>query len=219
MQKFYNNSPLTIVNPELAFSTDDAAQCIFEGKGVDKDIFKLVSSKSLQNSGTRAKYKVSNANNVNGMRVKLTHAFSAAGTIAPIFITVLGLSERELPMHDCVAIDVEGLCIGGGGATVGNKLKGWLVFMRGQKGMDIERYKMHRDNVFLHFTQKTRSDFYGWKEGDAVASQLRAVSWCDGDLAQIENIANESSLNLHEEHNITACKKINREQGQNKLQI
>ena len=73
------------MNPELLFSTDDTAHYIFEGKGVQQDIFRLVGNKSLKNSRTRAKYRVSNTNNMSGMMVKLTYTFSAGGKIVSIF--------------------------------------------------------------------------------------------------------------------------------------
>ena len=49
-----------------------------------------------------------------GMRVKLTYIFSAAGTMAPIFISVMGLNERELLQEKMIAMQIEGLCVGGG---------------------------------------------------------------------------------------------------------
>ena len=96
LQHVHDNAPLFFVRPELIFSTDDTVQYIFEGKGVEKEKFVLVSTKSQQQSGTRAKYKVANSKCMMGMRVKLTYTFSAAATVAPIFVTVLGLTEREL---------------------------------------------------------------------------------------------------------------------------
>ena len=150
-----------------------------------------MSSKCLKGSGTRAKYKVSDSNNMNGMRVKITYTFSAAGTCAAIFITVLGLTERELPQDQCVSLSIEGLCVGGGGVTVGNKTKGYLVFMRGESGIDKERYKIYRDKVFIPFVNSSRTKLNVWKPGEPITSDIRDVSWCDGDLAQIENIVNK----------------------------
>ena len=73
---------------------------------------------------------------MNGLRVKLTYTFSAAGTMAPIFISVLGLTERELLEDERIALKIEGLSVGGGGVTVGTKQCGFLLLMRGQKGSD-----------------------------------------------------------------------------------
>ena len=86
-----------------------------------------------------------------GMRVKLTYTFSAAGTVAPVFITVQGLTERELPHHHCLCMNIQGLCVGGGGVTLGKQQTGVLMFMRGDKGMDIERYKAYRDKIYRDY--------------------------------------------------------------------
>ena len=54
-----------------------------------------------------------------GMRVNLTFTFSGAGTSAPLFITVTGMTEKELPEDTSLLVEVKGLCIGGGGINVG----------------------------------------------------------------------------------------------------
>ena len=84
---------------------------IFEGKGTVNDCFRLVGTKALQSGGTRSKYKNDDPNHVCGLRVKITYTFSAAGTMAPIFISVLGLNDRELPNDDCISMKIEGLCV------------------------------------------------------------------------------------------------------------
>ena len=52
------------------------------------------------------------------MQVKIMYTFSVTGINAPIFITVTGLSERELPINKCVKIFIRGLIVGGGGVTL-----------------------------------------------------------------------------------------------------
>ena len=69
-----------------------------------------------------------------GTRVKLTYRFSAAGTMAPIFMSVLGLNEQKLPQDHIVSLEIEGPYVGGGAVTLGNKQKGYVIFMRGEKG-------------------------------------------------------------------------------------
>ena len=53
-----------------------------------------------------------------GLRVKVTYTFSAAGTMATIFISVIGLTERDLPKDPILLIKIKGLCVGGGGVNV-----------------------------------------------------------------------------------------------------
>ena len=56
----------------------------------------MVASKSLEKDGTMRKYKIDETKKYN-MRVKLTCNFSAAEIITPLFISVVGLTEPELP--------------------------------------------------------------------------------------------------------------------------
>ena len=111
---------------------------------------------SIKTSGTRSKYKFDDCKNMNGLRVKLTYTFTSIGTMAPIFISVLGLNERELPQDHCISIDIPGLCVGGGGVTVGNNQRGILMFMRGESGIDKDMYRIYRDEVLLPFLSKSR---------------------------------------------------------------
>ena len=74
-----------------------------------------------------------------GLRVKLTYTFSGAGVMAPIFVSVLGLNEREMPEDQCISLKIPGLCVGGGGVAVGNEQTGLLMFMKGDSGMEKER--------------------------------------------------------------------------------
>ena len=140
------------------------------------------------------------------MRVKLTYTFSGAGSIAPIFITVMGLNDRELAENN-IALKIEGLSIGGSGVTVGTKQCGYLLFMKGQKGADYDRYRHYRDNVLIPFINQSHVDYTGWREGTEIPQKLKAVSWCDGDLAQIENIVSKESLKKYKDNLIIANKK------------
>ena len=63
--------------------------------GNDKDEFRLVASKEIAKSGTRSRYAIVESKNMCCMQVKLTYTFSTAGITASIFISILGLTERE----------------------------------------------------------------------------------------------------------------------------
>ena len=201
-----NDVPIIPVRPEMILSTDDTVQYIFEGKGAGKDLFRLVASKALKKAGTRSKFMNDDSKNMCGMRVKLTYTFSGAGIMAPIFITVLGLNERELPQGQCVSLKIPGLCVGGGGVTVGSKGFGILMFMRGEQGIDKHRYEIYRDEILVPFIRQSRTEFGGWEEGTPIPEDMKAVSWCDGDLAQIENIVSPDSLPIYKENMISAAK-------------
>ena len=144
--------------------------------------------------------------------MKLTYTLSAAGTIADMFISVCGLTEAELPSETCpsglLAIQVEGLCVGGGGVTVGNKSKGWIVFVRSDPGnnADEKRYKFYRDNVLLPFIRQSRCKFDGWQVGSPIREEDQVVSWCDGDLSQVKTIVSPESLTIYADNKICANK-------------
>ena len=204
--KVHNNLPIFVAHPHLVMSSDDTVQYIFEGKGEKDEPYRLVSSQSQKEAGTRAKYKVNNSKHMHGMRVKLTYTFSAAGTNAPIFVTVTGLTEREMPKDDCIQVMIPGLSVGGGGVTLGNNVMGALLFMRGTEGMEAARYRIYRDTILLPFIQQTRNEFHGLKPGDFIPNELTAVCWCDGDLSQIQTIVQEQCLEIYRQHKIIANK-------------
>ncbi len=81
--------------------------------------YKLITKQSLMETGTNACYSCIENSNMNGLCIKMTFTFSAEGTCAPLFITVGGLIEQELPggsgFKHCV---VPGLCIGELGVNV-----------------------------------------------------------------------------------------------------
>ena len=205
ISKVNGDLPIRPVRPELIFSTDDTVNYIFEGKGTVNDCFRLVGTKALQSGGTRSKYKNDDSNHMCGLRVKITYTFSAAGTMAPIFISVLGLNDRELPNDDCISMKIEGLCVGGGGINVGSKQCGTLLFMKG-KGCDRARYEIYKEEVFLPFVKNTRIEYGCWIEGSPIAEDLKSVSWSDGDAKQVETIVSESSIDIYKENMIVANK-------------
>ena len=74
--------------------------------------------------------------------------------MTPNFISVLGLSKRELPEDHYVSIDIPGICVGDGGVTVSNKECGTIVFMIAEPGIDKNRYIIYRDEVLLPFISR-----------------------------------------------------------------
>ena len=147
ISKVKGDLPIRPVRPELIFSIDDTVNYLFEGKGTVNDCFRLVGTKALQSGGTRLKYKNDDSNHMCGLRVKITYTFSAAGTMAPIFIYVLGLNDHTLPNDDCISMKIKGLCVGGGGINVSSKQCGTLLFMKG-KGCDRARSKFIKKKYF-----------------------------------------------------------------------
>ncbi len=194
------------VKPEYIYSTDDTTCYIFEGEYKGKDKWTLVTNDSIRKSGTNAVYRVDDTKIMNGMRVKLTFTFSAAGMCAPLFVTVSGLSEEEMPNKPFLHMKVPGLCIGGGGVTLGNKEEGHVFFMRKEEGADKKRCELYLKEVLIPFVNGVRKevDDFDAEAGTSAPATQTAVSWCDGDICQIASII--ANVDLLAEHLITALK-------------
>ena len=121
-----------------------------------------------------------------GLRVKMTFTFSAVGTSAPIFITAYGLNEREMPHDKSIIVPLKGLCIGGGGVNMSGTTIGHVLFMRKQENADSIRYTHYLKNILLPFIQESRFQFDGLEKEDPIPDKLSAVSWCDGNIKQIQ---------------------------------
>lgn len=194
------------VKPEYIYSTDDTTCYIFEGKVDGQDKWTLVTNESIRNSGTNAIYRVDDSKIMNGMRVKLTFTFSAAGMCAPLFVTVSGLSKEEMPNKPFLHMKVPGLCIGGGGVTLGNKEEGHVFFMRKEEGADKKRCELYMKEVLIPFVNGVRKevDDFDAEAGTSAPATQTAVSWSDGEMSQTAAIA--ANVDLLSEHLIHAFK-------------
>ena len=68
----------------------------------------------------------------------------------------MGLTDRELPIDQCISIKSQGLCVGGGGINDGAIQNGTLLLMRNDIVIDKERHKIHRDEVLIPFVLQIR---------------------------------------------------------------
>ena len=110
------------------------------------------------------------ADHLNGMRVRLTFTMPGTGSLAPPFITVTGLSEKELPVETCPSgvmhIEVPGLCVGAG-QDLRHEAIGYVAFIRANsnsasgKTTDIRNFEFYRDEVLIPFVSLIREKVYG----------------------------------------------------------
>jgi hypothetical protein len=206
------NVPLSVVKPQNTLSSDDTVTFAFAGTEKKGAAWRLVEARSLGKAGTNSKYQRDDSGYLNGLRVKITYTFSAAGMVADLFVSICDLTKVELPKDTCpegiLKIKIEGLCVGGAGVTVGSKGHGWLVFVRtdSDKKADQKRYSCYRNNVLLPFIQQSRAKFDGLQEDEAIKDEDQVVSWCNGDLAQIATIVSEESLATYAKNKICANK-------------
>ena len=71
--------------------------------------------------------------------------------MATIFISVLGITESEIPKEPIVLIKTKALCVGGGGLNMGAQQSGIIIFMHGENAMDKKRYQIYREEILTHF--------------------------------------------------------------------
>lgn len=193
----HNGRPIKLVKPWYVFSTDDTTSYIFPGRiepGSDVEFF-LASSCGVDERDTHSSYSVEENVSMNGFRIKLTFTFSAGGHMAPIYITVTGLSEKELPVSLCptgmLKIKIPGLAIGSA-TDPRNQELGYIVFLRktGDNSLDVRRFRDYRNTVFIPFVGSLRKAYNGVEvdSGSKAPEGVTAVSYCDGDIPQVAAI-------------------------------
>jgi hypothetical protein len=110
--------PIFLIKPSHMTTTNDTVAYVFDGRGMGKDQYQLLSQKSLKKAGT----------------LSITYTFNGDGASAPVFVSVNGLTKHELPKEavpsGLLALKIQGLCVGGSGINLGEMLAGgWLVIL------------------------------------------------------------------------------------------
>ena len=82
--------------------------------------------------------------------------------MAPIFISVLGLTERYMPKDPIVVIKIKFICVGGGGVNVGSQQYCIIILMRGENAMERKIYQIYRDKILIPFIVQTRAEYGEW---------------------------------------------------------
>ena len=206
VSKAWGDRPVLPVKPAYIYSTDETTNYAYEGTRAEKGRFVLVTKKSVAKSGTQAMYNCDDNKSMSGMRLKCTFTFSALGACFPLVVTVAGLKDSEMPEKDFVHVTVPGLCVGGGGVNVNNTEDGHIVFLRNDPGAEKKKFRWYQDTILIPGinAQRLHHDNFDASKGLDIPDALTAVSWCDGDLSQIDAITN--SIPLFAENKIVANK-------------
>jgi hypothetical protein len=213
--KAQGNIPLQPVKPQYVYSSDDNVEYVYAGTSDAPDPFRVVASKHASGAGDRSKYKEDNSKQMSGMRVKRSWIFNAVGQVAPLCISVAGLTESELPKEKTpsgiLVLEIEGLCPGGHSLPPMGTARlpvGYLLLLRNDNDgeQDKKRYKWIQENIFLPFVASNREQHDNWIEGTPIPQSMMAVSWCDGDNAQIKMLVEDSTLAQLGRLNITVNK-------------
>ncbi|CAB9496116.1 hypothetical protein SEMRO_1_G000930.1 [Seminavis robusta] len=187
------NRYLCPVKTRYLASIDDTTEWAVPGKNREvgnKPVFTALTSFNLKLS-VRSLFKKSKASAVaTGMRLKVTHIMTAAGTNGPVWISATGLTERELPRSKCpsgvLVLEIEGLHIGGGGVTAFGEQNGFVMFVRNDDDKLTEKVKVEAflDRCLFPFVSRLRQK-RGWQPGTPVPDSMTFVTWLDGEMAQL----------------------------------
>ena len=126
----------------------------------------------------------------------MSNTFTLLGRCAPIFLSVSGLTERELPKsanpNGLLLFEVQGLLMANS-VKICNTQPGYVLLMRSEKGIDVSRYRIYRDSVFLPFVDSIRKEYDQWDGNmNNLQPNMFVVSWQDGDIPEISNIAQDA---------------------------
>ena len=219
MKKALDAKGIYPANPNLVISTDGTVLFAIEGArdGTGDWEWKILDTAN-SNDGVRSDFEVGGeADIAAGLRVRLMFTLTASGLAASPYIAVSGLTDAELDPVLCpdgiLAAEVPGLCKGGD--NIANNGIGWLVFLRADKDKKEDRdnnedsdnatrlsiankkFIHYNDEVLLPFIDAVRKDL-GWKEGQPVAESMKAISWFDGDIGQLQTMVFEAREALDE---------------------
>ena len=109
----HNNSPMFNVHPALLMSTDDSNLFIFEGKTKHESAWHIHAQSCNTSLRSTFSAEIGGTDHLNGLRIRATHTMCGVGIMAPLYVTVYGLNERELPAADfpsgVLVLEVPGL--------------------------------------------------------------------------------------------------------------
>lgn len=72
---------------------------------------------------------------------------------------------------------------------------------------DKLRCRAHCDRVLAPFVDSQHADVHDdWQEGDPIEDDVHVVGWCDGDLAQLATVTEETTVDVCKEKRICTNK-------------
>ena len=115
IQKENNGADLKVVLPFLLSTTDDTTVFAFEGSVDGKSNTSYIINKD-NDSGTRSDFSrnTSNTDILRGICIRHTVSFNTVENTAPVYATVCGIAEEEMPIATCpssvLTVPIPGFC-------------------------------------------------------------------------------------------------------------
>ena len=105
--------PIHPIQPYLSTSTDDSTMFVFNGMNFVKKLVYLTDKRQKSSNLSSYSCEVGGTDHLNELRVRHTHSMNAMGNVAPIYLLVSGLNERELPCPSSIYVmPIKRLCFG-----------------------------------------------------------------------------------------------------------
>ena len=180
---------LCVVLPMFISTTDDTTVFAFEGAVDSSEGEGFIVCKD-DDLGTRSAYTqhTSSTTSLRGLRIRHSVTFNAYGNAAPLYATIYGLTEQELPVKTCpsgvLPLLLPGFCFGGS-QDVSNTTVGHIIFLRNTRkedeiSTDQLNHVRYRQEVFLPYVEATRAHYLrreGWEGDDDVEDEHLWVGW------------------------------------------
>ena len=169
------------------FSTGDSTVFVFRGKSKKESNWILLQDGDDPKTTNQFVYgnEEDGTDNLNVLRVRLTFTMNAAGMCAAIFITVTGLTERELQKEECPSgvlhVSIKGIRVGGT-QDLRHDAVGYLAFYRKKKCVAAQTMAEQRNftfychEVLISFIDISRQKLYGYVEGGYTPDYLAIAS-------------------------------------------
>jgi len=174
----------------LVFSTEDSTMFVFKGKASNTETRYLLQDNGVKNGVFKYNqsvygHKEGETDHLNVLRVRLTFTMNATCMIAATFITVTGVTERELPRDVCPSgilyIKIPGLCLGAA-QDLRHDTVVYVAFYRtercevSQSTAEQRKFSFYREHILKPFASKVREDLYGSVKVTPIHDELTAHS-------------------------------------------
>jgi len=149
--------PVVPVTPLLTFSSDDTTVFAHVGAAASNEVRVASASEDGKTAGV---FKMDDFSHLNGIRVRPTVTLTAAGHVAPLYVTVTGCSRREVTHPSGMfVVKVQGFCIAAASDHRANDV-GYVVFLCSDnddgESLEQKNFEFYRNEVLVPMVEDSR---------------------------------------------------------------